>query len=100
MSFVPKIKLKARSIGASTLGYSSLMLLQQQLQEEPKMDLGVKLCYLIWCSQDRWDINRHIHVDVVKNIYDELAKTSPLFSYWEKKGVVADDVVRMLTHGN
>lgn len=62
------------------------------------MDLGVKLCYLIWCSQDEWDKNRHIHVDVVKNIYPELIRTSPLFAYLNKKGVVADDVIRMLTH--
>ena|SRR3990167_7571981 len=62
------------------------------------MDLGVRLCYLIWASQEHWDGDRKIHVNVVKNIYPELAKTSPLFSYWEKSGVRADDVVRMLTH--
>ena len=62
------------------------------------MDLGVRLCYLIWASQEHWDRDRKIHVDVVKNIYPELAKTSPLFSYWDKSGVRADDVVRMLTH--
>lgn len=65
---------------------------------EMPMELGVRLCYLIWASQDRWDKDRKIHVDVVKNIYPELAKTSPLFSYWERSGVRADDVVRMLTH--
>ena len=62
------------------------------------MELGVRLCYLIWASQDRQDKDRKIHVDVVKNIYPELAKTSPLFGHWERSGVRADDVVRMLTH--
>lgn len=93
-----KVHLKEQEDSQADELYAMLLVLEHELLEEPRMDLGVKLCYLIWCSQDRWDEDRHIHSNAVKNIYGELARTSPLFSYWERQGMDADDVIRMLTN--
>ena len=91
-----KVIYNGRSMGPTTLVRRDHIFLTHCQQEEPKMDLGVKLFYLIWCRHRIED--RQIHADVVRSIYPELIKTSPLFAYLQKKGVRPDDLIRVLSH--
>ena len=61
------------------------------------MDMGVKVCYMIWGSQCKRNIDRKIRPAVIGDIYNELTKASDLFAYLKKCNVGPNAVEEMLT---
>ena len=56
------------------------------------MDIGIKLCYLLYFNK--------ISPNALKNIHHELIHASSLFYYLYSNGKDLDEILKNISHGN